>query len=60
MGTSSASSASSQQATIDAALLVLKSMGLSPGDLLSAGSSNPTAAVDGSRHRSEQRRDIGA
>jgi hypothetical protein len=36
MTTSPASSASSQQANIDAALLVLKSMGLSPEDLTAA------------------------
>jgi len=41
MTTSPATSASSQQATIEAALLVLKSMGLSVDDLIVAPSSRP-------------------
>jgi integrase/recombinase XerC len=40
MTTAPTSAAASQQAAVDAALLVLKSMGLSLDDLLSAGSSN--------------------
>ena len=47
MTTSAASSASSQQATIDAALLVLKSMGLSVDDLIVAPSSRPPVPTFG-------------